>query len=78
MRKLGTFGFCHSQSRKTLLEVAQKYEDTKISIIQSEFSNTGRDMDFEEKELKTNEELIVFLKNNQCSEEEIIKVINKE
>lgn len=65
----------HSNSRKTLLEIAQSFPNIRIKLIESSFTRSIKTMIFEEKVLNSEKEQIDFLQNFQYTEEEIIQMV---
>lgn len=67
----------HSNSRKTVLEVAQLYDDLDIEIYVSDvdFVGVGSTMSFKHLNFSNRRELIEFLEQNQYTEDEIIKKV---
>jgi hypothetical protein len=63
----------HSDSRSTLLRIAQEYPEIPITIIVSDYNDKREDQKMEFKILtdKNKDDFIEFLKENQYNEEEI-------
>lgn len=67
----------HSESRSTLMWIAQNYPEIKIHIIESKYSNS-KTMSFSEITYKVRSELLEYLTKIQLTQNAIIKqVINR-
>jgi len=67
----------HSNSRKTILKIAEEYPNVKIRLIENSFTKNIETMLFEEKIFSSKKQQIDFLRNFQYSEDEIIKKISQ-
>lgn len=65
----------HASSRKTLLEIAEKYKDAQIAIITS-YVRERKKMEFEEISYGNSSDLVEYLKSIQYNEEDIIKLVS--
>ena len=61
----------HSNSRKTLLEISQKYPNIKIRIIQSKFLKQEKIMHFTKQNFHNSQTLIDFLQKLQITEKNL-------
>jgi len=67
----------HSNSRKTILKIAQEFPKAKIRLIESHFTKSAETMIFEERIFHSRELQIDFLQDFQYTEEQIIQIIQQ-
>ncbi len=66
----------HARSRKTLLEIANKYDDVRITMITSYFKRKNEKMEFRELIYRDRNDLVEYLRRIQYTEEEIVKIVS--
>lgn len=69
------FYHTHSNSRKTLLEIAEEFPEVRIRLIESSFTKNIETMIFEEQVFDSKAQQIDFLQNFQYTEKEIIQIV---